>query len=509
MSNRMKTVTAFCAALLMLAAAPTYAVVIGDWEGTPDGWIDWGNKESVDSANNMPSKYQYASIGATRGSQSLKVIQSGWGQSLSIQLNAEQRAAFMAGEKFSIDMTVAANDGSITGGYTQIHTVYMNAPGPGFTAVVTDAPLNFYWWSGSPQRTQTLVVDYKAFRDQITSPDYIEIVLALNTGGGAPPEMYFDNAQIILPQTYEELVRQDNPVLYLKFDKIPLADSSPNNYWVQQRTGASLAANIGMGNAIYLNGTSSGCVAASKINNPSWGGTYGDQYSFAPNDITFEFWAKIEMMEQYGMFFQQIGPYTREDFAPGFGQAGPAANTLGNLRILNGTTDANDLDFWYPGTATPSDGGWHHYVVTYDEGYGGNPDQMQIQLFLDGQLVGSTVVGQTGLPARLGPEQDHLVIGGENNRGYIYNVFKGWMDEFAIYAGVLSSERVAAHYAQGRLEIEPQNCEQVFQRGQGLAGDFNRDCMIDLNDFVYIAQSWLVCNDPQLFGSDPLCEPTW
>jgi len=470
MSNRMKALGAICAAVLIFAsAAPSYALVIGDWESMPasgDGWIDWGQGQAA--IETLPEKYSSSTIGATLGSQSLKVIQSGWGQSLAIKLNETQRAAFMAGNKFSIDMTVAANDGTITSGYSQISAVYMNAEGPGFTAVASDNPVNFYWWSGSGQRTQTLVVDYTAFKEQITSPNpgYIEIIFALNTGGGAPPEMYFDNAQILLPASYDELVREDKPVLYLKFEEMPLVDSSENNYWTQAGSGASLVPSGGIGNAIYLNGGSAGHVAASVLGNPGWGGTYQDDYAFAPDDITFEFWAKIESINQYGMFFQQIGPYTRENYAPGFGQAA-------------------------------------------DEGYNDNPDQMQIQLFVDGELVGSTVVGREGYPAKLGPEQDHLVIGGENNRGYVYNTVTGDFDEFAIYAGVLSSERAAAHYAQGRLEIEPQNCEQVFQRQQGLAADFNRDCVIDLNDFVYIAESWMMCNDPALFETDPTCKASW
>ncbi len=513
MSNRMKALGAICAAVLIFAsAAPSYALVIGDWESMPasgDGWIDWGQGQAA--IETLPEKYSSSTIGATLGSQSLKVIQSGWGQSLAIKLNETQRAAFMAGNKFSIDVTVAANDGTITSGYSQISAVYMNADGPGFTAVASDNPVNFYWWSGSGQRTQTLVVDYTAFKEQITSPGYIEIIFALNTGGGAPPEMYFDNAQILLPASYEELVREDKPVLYLKFEEMPLVDSSENSYWTQAGSGASLVPSGGIGNAVYLNGSSAGLVAASVLGNPGWGGTYQDDYAFAPDDITFEFWAKIESITRYGMFFQQIGPYTRENYAPGFGQAADEGVAFGTLRVLNGTDPAepNHIDFWYPGVETPSDGGWHHYVVTYDEEYNGNPAQMQIQLFVDGELVGSTVVGREGYPAKLGPEQDHLVIGGENNRGYVYNTVTGDFDEFAIYAGVLSSERAAAHYAQGRLEIEPQNCEQVFQRQQGLAADFNRDCVIDLNDFVYIAESWMMCNDPALFETDPTCKASW
>ncbi len=511
MSKTIKTILNACIPLFLLAAGLSYATtVIGSWEGTADGWIDWGNKESIDSTANMPSKYQYATIGATRGSQSLQVIQSGWGQSLAIQLTPEQRTVFMNSTTFSIDVTVAASNGLITQGYSQISEVVMNAPGAGWTVVAGNNPVNFYWWADAPQRTQTLTINYSDFRNRITTTDYIEIIFALNTGGGAPPEMYFDNARLTgSTRPYRDLVMELNPRLYLRFEGPTLADSSTFNRWVQQRPGASFVQKTGMGNCMYFDGGSNGCVAASVVSDPSWGSVYGDQYAFAKGQISFEFWAKIESMSQYGMFFQQIGPWNRENFAPGFGQIATSDNTLGNFRILNGTTDPNDQDFWYPGVAVPTDGRWHHYVITYHEQYGGNPNLMQIQLFVDGSLVGSTVVGQPGLPAKLGPELDHLVIGGENNRGYVYNTFKGWMDEFAIYPIVLDADRVAMHYARGRMEIEPQNCEQVFLVGQGLAADFDRNCIIDLRDLAYVAQSWLICNDPALFGLDPKCGPTW
>lgn len=181
--------------LLLGVQAP--ALVIGDWESMPasgDGWIDWGQGQVP--IETLPAKYSVGTVGATLGSQSLRVDQAGWAQSLAIQLDAAQRAAFMSSSTFSIDVSVRANDGTIEGGYSQIYAVYMNAAGPGWTEVAGGVPLNFYWWPGSPERTQTLSVDYSAFRDAITSTGYIEIILALNTGGGAPTDLYFDNAQL-------------------------------------------------------------------------------------------------------------------------------------------------------------------------------------------------------------------------------------------------------------------------------------------------------------------------
>ncbi|MBN1125106.1 MAG: hypothetical protein JXA82_08865 [Sedimentisphaerales bacterium] len=518
MSNQIKVFLAVYAALVMLAAtAPTYAVVIGDWEGSPDGWIDWGEDLSIDDPNLMPGKYDYDTVGATLGGQSLKLTDLGWGQTLSIKLNAAQRADFMASSLFSIDYSVAADTLGV-GGFARIQGIAFNADGLSWTEFDLSDTENFWFWDGSPEQTQTLVFDYSDLKDSINpDPGYVEIILTTNGRRDPDPytsyDMYFDNAQLTVVQSYNELVIEDEPVLYLRFETTPMVDSSAETHWVYQGSGAAISKYAGIGNAVHLNGLSSGVVASSVLDSGiSWGGVYGDEYAFAPDDITFEFWAKIEAISQYGMFFQQIGPWTREDFAPGLGQAGPEANAFGALRILNGTEDANDMDFWYPPDSnTPGDGQWHYYAITYDEQFGGDPNLMQIQFYLDGALKGSTIVGGTaGLPAKLGPEQDHLCIGGEQNRGYVYNTVTGFIDEFAIYAGVLPGDRVAAHYAQGRLEVEPQNCAEVFLREQGLAADIDQDCDVDLADFASIASTWLICNDPALFETEPdRCFETW
>ena len=170
----------------LMLAVPAYAVVIGDWESDLDGWIDWNGNATMAGGQTE---------GVTLGSGSVLVSQSGWDQSLAIKLDAAQKAAFMASDTFSIDMSVAATPG-ITEGYTQLAEVAMNGDGPGWTSVIGGNPINFYWWEGRSDETQTLTVDYSAFRDALINTNYIEIILALNTGGGAPPEMYFDNAQL-------------------------------------------------------------------------------------------------------------------------------------------------------------------------------------------------------------------------------------------------------------------------------------------------------------------------
>lgn len=50
------------------------------------------------------------------------------------------------------------------------------------------------------------------------------------------------------------------------------------------------------------------------------------------------------------------------------------------------------------------------------------------------------------------------------------------------------------------------NCEEVYELGNGIDGDFNEDCYISLPDFAGFVDSWLQCNNP----ADPNnCEKPW
>src|SRR5688500_5478989 len=84
--NGSKTAMLAAVGLAVAAAvAPSGAradAIIGDWEGTTDGWIDWSNGQAPIAA----PKFSYDTIGVTSGSQSLKLTQVGWGQNLSLKL---------------------------------------------------------------------------------------------------------------------------------------------------------------------------------------------------------------------------------------------------------------------------------------------------------------------------------------------------------------------------------------------------------------------------------------
>jgi arylsulfatase A-like enzyme len=186
--------------IALVLSTSSSAVVIGDWEGAPDGWIDWDDGQiSINDSSLMPGKYEYATYGATLGSQSIKLWDLGLSNTLSIKLNSTQRAAFLANDIFSIDLSVAADTLGV-GGYARIEKIIINATGIGWTATALGQGLSF--WAGSPAQSMTLEFDYSALKAGIPAdPGYINIILQTTGRRATDPYSevgyYFDNAQLL------------------------------------------------------------------------------------------------------------------------------------------------------------------------------------------------------------------------------------------------------------------------------------------------------------------------
>ncbi|MCE5185239.1 MAG: LamG domain-containing protein [Planctomycetaceae bacterium] len=344
------------------------------------------------------------------------------------------------------------------------------------------------------------------------------------TGGGATS--YFDDASavwladgnwhhVVLTfnstvdditfKPYPEEVMDDDPVLYLRFEETTPVDSSVNNYWVAYNTDVELRdfeTAWGIGNSMFIPNTAANAVAAGPAATmPSDLTLTGNQYAFADGDITFEMWVNSTGMDSYATIFQQG---RSEEVAPGIGNSG------GSLRILCGDDGnaGNGQNWSYTGAATPLDGKWHQIVVVYDEI---DPNQMTIELYKDGAHVETKSITSTTANAKLGPELNHLVIGGmgtctSTNAG---NRFSGLIDEFSVYAGILPAERIAVHYAAGLAAMVPKTCVQLLFKGGGLKADIDKDCDVDFADFAAVASTWMLCNDPALFATDPDCKANW
>ena len=493
----------FAALLVFASAGPVYAVVINDFEGTAGNAKDWDSGDSLD----VDPDYSYdLSVGVTSGSQSVHLSNvTGWGQTLALDLDYAQRVEFMANNVFSIDITVPANFAGSTSGWTKIEGVTLNAEGYGFVGQA-DTDYMFGFWENSGAQTVTFSFDYTDAKASMPAvPGYVQIVFSTNSDG-AHTDLYFDNARLTSTEVsigaYDDEILADSPVLYLQLEEDTAvsvdsglamqADSSGNNYWAVHRAGSDFVPDGGIGNCRYLTAVEqTSSLAAGNTTEFDWTFDFSDDHAFSPDDITFEFWYNSDAndMSAYAMFFQQVK--TNEGLAPGLGY------NDGTFRVLNGAptdTDPNTGHWWYPDVAAPLDGAWHQVVVTYQETYG-TADEMAIQLYFDGQLANSTVVGDATWPAKLGPEFDHVVIGGANDIGWTWNNYKGLIDEFAIYDGILSAERIAAHYGAGLCAMSK--------------GDITGDCKVDMADFAEIASTWLLCNDPALIGSDPDCAATW
>lgn len=190
----------------VLAGSAQALTVIGNWENAPDGWIDWGNQLSVADPTNMPSKYDYGTIGVTLGSSSLKLIKSGWNQNLSIKLqNNGLVDDFMANTTFMIDLTVPATTES---GWAKIEEITLNAQGASWGDYKVVAPAFFGWGSGGGgAQSTTLVFDYSAYLsdpDVLTlghDPWWVEIIITTNSDA-SHGVFYFDNARLVPEPTW-------------------------------------------------------------------------------------------------------------------------------------------------------------------------------------------------------------------------------------------------------------------------------------------------------------------
>jgi hypothetical protein len=338
------------------------------------------------------------------------------------------------------------------------------------------------------------------------------VTRAINDGAWHHVVVTFNSIKT-LPYEYE--VMNDDPCVYLKFDHPLPVDSSINHYYVNYSTNAQVRRVPGAigGSALYLDNSIGGGQQGRAYVWNNYGGTVyrsfpgwtdmwddgvapdyldPDVFAFAPGSISFEFWMRSApelTPDTYAMLFQQVGGMSyqtiHEPNAPGMSLYTDAG--VRKLRVLGGS------QWWYPGVNAPLDGNWHHVVVTYDENEVNLGHDMGIELYLDGARYSTTIVDPNG-HALLGPELYILMIGAEQNLGYAANAFGGYIDEFAVYAGVLPPERVAAHYAAGQPGTagQPTNCAEVWARGQGLYGDLNHDCIVDFYDFAIFAAEWRV-----------------
>jgi hypothetical protein len=203
--KKLRRTVSIIAALSGLAVAAQAQTTIGDWQDYSDnGWIDWGNGQSINAVANQ-TVYSFQDGAVPGYGTSLQVQKNGWNQDLSIKLEYTpgDMAAFETNHLLTFTMSV---DGTgYASGWDQLYEVDINAPGWGynkvpfsdFTATGDQASNgnmpNFYFW-GEGFQSQTVTVDYSSVLPEISAdPGYIEIIFTTNNGGGAPNYLDFNN----------------------------------------------------------------------------------------------------------------------------------------------------------------------------------------------------------------------------------------------------------------------------------------------------------------------------
>jgi hypothetical protein len=330
----------------------------------------------------------------------------------------------------------------------------------------------------------------------------------------------------LIPASYQQEVMADDPCVYLRFDNPLPVDSSENHYWAGLTVNAIIKPTKGAmgGEALYLNNTNKGSSTGRAYIWNSYGGSnyrgspnytnkWGPQYSFVigpdgvnPGDQSFEFWYKSDPTltpDTYGCFFQQVDGMSWDTPDPSYGKE-PNAPALTLTTAADGTRQlrvAGGSQWWYPGVNAPLDGGWHQIVVTYQQDWANLGYDMNVALYIDGARAAATTIVDPNMRAMLGPNLFYILqLGSEQNFGYGTNTVGGYYDEFAVYPGALSAERVGAHYAAW----QPRDCAEAAARGLNV-GDFNGDCKVDLDDFAILASQWHLCDKPGVAG----CGPNW
>ncbi len=331
---------------------------------------------------------------------------------------------------------------------------------------------------------------------------------------------------------YESVVLADNPLLYLRFEDANMNNGAiASNLGSVARTGTYISkggansispvtSEVGLGQAAYLGqGSTSGgngdCIDV-------WD---GDQVFSLP-DVTYEIWVRIEQGSLVGTdssIFHHNAGYLTED--------GPGLVVLHNEYGIIGGQATN-----YGFIAPTDDGNWYHVVVTYDSTDSGVLEE----LYVNGVFIDAAAG-----PNNLWYDWERITIGTGGLRWYIYYELFGTVDEFAVYDGLLSAERIALHYGIGagcpdddgdgmpdcadncpgiynpdqadsdrdnigddceceaaNLDsVDPVNFEDFAILGEGWSttgpGNTNRDYVVDIKDLLQVIEHWLdECSQP-------------
>jgi hypothetical protein len=115
------------------------------------------------------------------------------------------RQAFLDNSQLEFDW-YAPPDPSTSSGYSQLFNIVLNSQGGGYTNVAGYSMgqdiYNQYYYTGYNGSLHHIVVDYSAYKTTVqnsANPDgggWLQLGIQPNAGGGAPPQMWFDNFKL-------------------------------------------------------------------------------------------------------------------------------------------------------------------------------------------------------------------------------------------------------------------------------------------------------------------------
>ncbi len=198
------------------AVVTSNATVLGTFQGSNDptdaGWVNPANGDPITAPTNAASD-SFVAAGVPGYAQSLQITGTAGSfgsDSLELEFSAAQIAAFNTNSWITFTFSVpSAATAGVTGGYSQIYNLVLNAPGygdnnqswanaeeTGNTGGNTAGSYpNFYFSANSPLQTQVVTYNYSSVLAAIKAggESYLQMTFQGNQGGGAPDYIYLNN----------------------------------------------------------------------------------------------------------------------------------------------------------------------------------------------------------------------------------------------------------------------------------------------------------------------------
>lgn len=175
------------------------------------------------------------------------------------------------------------------------------------------------------------------------------------------------------------------------------------------------------------------------------------------------------------------GPAAGEAFIIGkaFAAYGLTYYTNGRIYLYGGYSGTNNVSYPLPLNQ------WVHIVGTVD-----NKVASGYNMFL---YINGTRVGYKRSTNRPVPLPYNSLLSGVNYEKTSYLAID--VDEIRLYNHAMTPLEISASYLAGTTKQQMPGCDELVTQGNGVVGDLNYDCKVDLIDIAIFAQLWANASD--------------